>query len=46
MSRKLAEHCISADEYERTGEARIFHPDARLELIGGGVSQWRAPESV
>lgn len=37
MSRKLAKHWISADEYERMGEAGIFHPDARLELIAGEI---------
>jgi Uma2 family endonuclease len=37
MSRGLAKHCITADEYERMGEAGIFPPDARLELIEGEI---------
>lgn len=39
MSRQLAKHWISADEYERMGEAGIFGPDARLELIEGDIYQ-------
>jgi len=37
MSRKLAKRWITADEYERMGEAGVFPPDARLELIEGGI---------
>ncbi|HEX8285761.1 MAG TPA: Uma2 family endonuclease [Pyrinomonadaceae bacterium] len=37
MSRELAKHWITADEYERMGEAGIFPPDARLELIEGEI---------
>lgn len=37
MSRQLAKRWISADEYERMGEAGIFHPDDRLELIEGEI---------
>lgn len=37
MSRQLAKHWITADEYERMGEAGIFPPDARLELIEGEI---------
>lgn len=37
MSRKLAKRWISADEYERIGEAGVFPPDARLELIEGEI---------
>ncbi len=37
MSRQLAKRWISADEYERMGEAGIFPPDARLELIEGEI---------
>lgn len=37
MSRKLAKRSISADEYERMGEAGVFPTDARLELIEGGI---------
>jgi Uma2 family endonuclease len=37
MSRKLAKRWISAGEYERMGEAGIFPPDARLELIEGEI---------
>lgn len=37
MSRKLAKRWISAVEYERMGEAGIFPPDARLELIEGDI---------
>jgi Uma2 family endonuclease len=37
MSRKLAKRWISAGEYERMGEAGIFPPGARLELIEGDI---------
>ena len=37
MSRGLAKRSITADEYERMGEAGIFPPDARLELIEGEI---------
>ncbi|MGB9180171.1 MAG: Uma2 family endonuclease [Pyrinomonadaceae bacterium] len=37
MSRQLAKHWITADEYERMGEAGIFHPDDRLELLEGEI---------
>jgi len=37
MSRKLAKHWVTADEYERMGEAGIFPQDARLELIEGEI---------
>ena len=37
MSRGLAKRWITADEYERMGEAGIFSPDARLELIEGEI---------
>jgi Uma2 family endonuclease len=37
MSRGLAKRWITADEYERMGEAGIFPPDARLELIEGEI---------
>ncbi|MET0625457.1 MAG: Uma2 family endonuclease [Pyrinomonadaceae bacterium] len=37
MSRGLAKRRITADEYERMGEAGIFPPDARLELIQGEI---------
>lgn len=37
MSRQLAKHWITADEYERMGEAGVFGADARLELIEGGI---------
>jgi Uma2 family endonuclease len=37
MSRQLAKRWITADEYERMGEAGIFPPDARLELIEGEI---------
>lgn len=39
MSRQLAKHWITVDEYERMGEAGIFHPDARLELLEGEIYQ-------
>lgn len=39
MSRQLAKYWITADEYERMGEAGIFHPDARLELLEGEIYQ-------
>ena len=37
MSRELAKRWITADQYERMGEAGIFPPDARLELIEGEI---------
>ena len=37
MSRGLAKRRITADEYGRMGEAGIFPPDARLELIEGEI---------
>lgn len=37
MSRQLAKHFITADEYERMGEAGVFGADARLELIEGEI---------
>lgn len=37
MARELAKRWISADEYERMGEAGIFPMDARLELIEGEI---------
>ena len=39
MSSQLAKHWITVDEYERMGEAGIFHPDARLELLEGEIYQ-------
>ena len=37
MSRQLAKHWISVDEYERMGCAGIFGGDARLELLEGEI---------
>ena len=37
MSRQLAKRWITVDEYERMGEAGIFHPDDRLELLEGEI---------
>ena len=37
MSRQLAKRWITADEYERMGEAGVFHPDDRLELLEGEI---------
>lgn len=37
MSRQLAKRWITADEYERMGEAGIFRPDDRLELLEGEI---------
>ncbi|MGH9940770.1 MAG: Uma2 family endonuclease [Pyrinomonadaceae bacterium] len=37
MSRQLAKHWITADEYQRMGEAGIFRPDERLELLEGEI---------
>ena len=37
MSRQLAKHWISVNEYERMGEAGIFHSDERLELLEGKI---------
>jgi Uma2 family endonuclease len=37
MSPKLAKRWITADEYKRMGEAGVFPPDARLELLEGEI---------
>jgi Uma2 family endonuclease len=37
MSRQLAKHWISVDEYERMGRAGIFGDDAHLELLEGAI---------
>jgi Uma2 family endonuclease len=37
MSRELAKHRISADEYERMGAAGVLSRDARFELIAGEI---------
>lgn len=37
MSRQLAKRWITADEYERMGEAGIFGHDAHLELLEGEI---------
>ncbi len=37
MSRQLAKRWITVEEYERMGEAGIFRPDDRLELLEGGI---------
>jgi Uma2 family endonuclease len=37
MARELAKRWITADEYERMGEAGIFDESARLELIEGAI---------
>lgn len=37
MSRQLAKRWITVDEYERMGEAGIFRPDDRLELLEGEI---------
>ncbi|MET0646821.1 MAG: Uma2 family endonuclease [Pyrinomonadaceae bacterium] len=37
MSAELIKYRFSADEYQRIGEAGIFPPDARLELIEGEI---------
>ena len=37
MARELAKRWITADEYERMGEAGIFPEGARLELIAGDI---------
>ncbi|HEX8774386.1 MAG TPA: Uma2 family endonuclease [Pyrinomonadaceae bacterium] len=37
MVQQLAKHWITVDEYERMGEAGIFHPDSRLELLEGEI---------
>jgi Uma2 family endonuclease len=42
MARELAKRWITADEYERMGEAGILAKDARLELIEGAIYE-RSP---
>jgi len=37
MSRQLAKHWISVEEYERMGRADIFGNEARLELLEGEI---------
>jgi hypothetical protein len=37
MSRQLAKHWISVDEYEGMGRAGIFGDSARLELLEGEI---------
>lgn len=37
MSVEIARHSFTVDEFERMGAAGIFHPDDRLELIGGEI---------
>jgi len=37
MSRQLAKHWITADEYQRMGAAGVFPEDARLELLEGEI---------
>ena len=37
MSVEIAKHSFTVEEYERMGEAGIFPPDARLELIEGEI---------
>ncbi|HEX8652094.1 MAG TPA: Uma2 family endonuclease [Pyrinomonadaceae bacterium] len=37
MSRELAKRWITVDEYERMGEAGIFRPSDRLELLEGEI---------
>ncbi|NJL02744.1 MAG: Uma2 family endonuclease [Spirulinaceae cyanobacterium RM2_2_10] len=34
---QLATHKFTADQYQKMGEAGIFHPEARLELIQGDI---------
>ncbi|OLE51763.1 MAG: hypothetical protein AUG51_21100 [Acidobacteria bacterium 13_1_20CM_3_53_8] len=35
--RQLAKRLLTVDEYEHMGEAGIFHPDDRLELLEGEI---------
>ena len=37
MSRQLAKHWFSVEEYERMGRAGVFGDDARLELLEGEI---------
>ncbi|MCP9493500.1 MAG: Uma2 family endonuclease [Pyrinomonadaceae bacterium MAG19_C2-C3] len=37
MSLQIAKHCFTVREYHRMGEAGVFHPEARLELIEGEI---------
>ena len=37
MSQQLIKYRISVDEYERMGEAGIFGPNTRLELLEGAI---------
>jgi Uma2 family endonuclease len=39
MQSHLRKRLITADEYERMGEASVFPPNARLELLAGEIFQ-------
>lgn len=43
MSTSRVPHCIRVEEYRRMGDAGIFAPDARLELIDGALIEPVAP---
>ena len=39
MSAQPVKYRITADQYERMGEAGVFHTDARLELLEGSIDE-------
>lgn len=39
---RIQRHCLTVEQYHRMGEAGVFAPDARVELIDGEVID-RAP---
>jgi len=41
MESEVAKKLFTVDEYQRMGEAGIFHPEARLELIEGEIIEMR-----
>jgi len=43
MEREVAKKLFTVEEYQRMGEAGIFHPEARLELIEGEIIEMSPP---
>ena len=41
MRMPLAAHRFTVDEYQRMGQAGVFHEDDRVELIDGQVVEMR-----
>src|SRR5437016_9243314 len=43
METEVAKKLFTVEEYQRMGEAGIFHPEARLELIEGEIIEMSPP---